>query len=445
MRAVPRCRRSPRRRHDDRRGENRHRAAGGIALTALLVAVASGCGLVSDDAQPPLSADPAKDAGQAATQFALAVTPATGAKNLPVSTEIGIKLAGGRITAVSLTKKDSAAKLKGAVRDDGSAWIPASPLAFATAYTATVTATSTDGARTESRTTRFTTMSRPGRETDTGLYLLSDQTYGVAMPVVVQFDPPVPASARAGVQRRLFVVSKPPQPGVWHWASGNEVWYRPPAHWRPGTTLTVRAALAGHPTGNGHYGDTDRAATVRIGGKVLLDIDNKRKRMSVYVADKLIRKIPVSLGKPSTPSSSGSLVVMSKEYSTIFDTTREGPGGYRVSVNYAMRLTWGGEYIHAAPWSVGDQGIRNVSHGCVNLSTSNAEWLFGVTHVGDPVVVRGTEVRVTDGNGWTAWNLPWPQYIKGSALPVPRELAAGSVATTPTPTASPAPTASPGR
>jgi lipoprotein-anchoring transpeptidase ErfK/SrfK len=192
--------------------------------------------------------------------------------------------------------------------------------------------------------------------------------------------------------------------------------------------------LGGAPTGDGHYGDQDRSASIRIASKVVLDVDNRTKQMTVYANDKVLRRIPVSLGKPSTPSSSGRLVVMSKEYSTVFDTTREGPGGYRVTVNYAMRLTWGGEFIHAAPWSVGDQGHRNVSHGCVNMSWGNAEWLFGVAHVGDPVIVRDTEVHVTNGNGWTAWDLPWDSYVRGSALPVPAELMAA-----------PAPTPTPGR
>ena len=117
------------------------------------------------------------------------------------------------------------------------------------------------------------------------------------------------------------------------------------------------------------------------------------------------------------------MVLMSRLQHTTFDTTREGPGGYRVDVDWAMRLTWGGEFIHAAPWSVGDQGVTNVSHGCVNLSDSNAKWVYDSSHVGDPVLVRGTEVPLADGNGWTAWNVSWAEYVKGSALPVAKNLA----------------------
>jgi lipoprotein-anchoring transpeptidase ErfK/SrfK len=267
-------------------------------------------------------------------------------------------------------------------------------------------------------------MTSPQRETGTGLYLATGETYGVGMPVVVEFDPPVPRARRAGVQRRLFVRSDPPQPGVWRWYGGRQVLYRPPRHWLPGTTLSVRAALRGVPTGGDAFGDADRTARVRIGRAFRMDIDNRTKQMTVFTGDRLLRRMPVSLGKPSTPSSSGRLVVMGKEYVTVFDTRREGPQGYRIRVNYAQRITWRGEFIHAAPWSVGDQGHRNVSHGCVNISWSDAEWLFARTRIGDPVTVRGTGVPVEPGNGWTVWDLPWTQYVKGSALPVPPALAA---------------------
>ena len=370
---------------------------------------------------PPTSPGPPPPTSSA--ELTLAVSPANGATERPISTEIGTRVTGGRITDVTLTRSGAKAHVRGSMREDGSSWVPAAPLAHSARYTATVTATGPDGG-TVRRSTTFTTMGRPWRSTGTGLYLNTGQVYGVGMPVVVEFHPPVPPAARAGVQRRLFVTSEPRQPGVWSWVGGSQAFYRPPEYWRPGTKLSVRIGLRGHPTGNGYYGDEDRSATVRIGQKLVMFAENSTKRMSVYLDDKLVRTIPVSLGKPSTPSSSGHMVVMAKHYETVFDTRGEdSDGGYRVNINYAMRLTWGGEFVHAAPWSVGDQGRRNVSHGCVNMSWGNAEWLFGLAHMGDPVIVTGTEVKVVHGNGWTPWDLSWPEYIKGSALPVPPELA----------------------
>jgi lipoprotein-anchoring transpeptidase ErfK/SrfK len=263
-------------------------------------------------------------------------------------------------------------------------------------------------------------MSRPANRVDTGLYLFDGTEYGIAMPVVVEFMTPVDDDYRAIVQKRLFVTTDPPQKGAWSWASGQHVEYRAENYWQPGTRITVRAALDGVPMGQGRYGDTDRrvAASVTT-NRTELFVDNATKQLTVVLNGVQTRKIPVSLGKPSTPSSSGTMVIMTKDVHTVFDTTNEpGVDHYRADISYAMRITWGGEFIHAAPWSVGDQGVNNVSHGCVNMSWDNAQWLFGVTHIGDPVTVRGTEQQLVNGNGFTAWNMSWPDFLKGSALPV---------------------------
>jgi lipoprotein-anchoring transpeptidase ErfK/SrfK len=172
-----------------------------------------------------------------------------------------------------------------------------------------------------------------------------------------------------------------------------------------------------------------------------MTVDNRSKKMTVKRNGKVLRTIPISLGKRSTPSSSGTMIVMEKLRETVFDTFDElGPKeGYRVDIEYAQRLTWGGEFIHSAPWSVGDQGRRNVSHGCVNLSPGNAIWLYRQTMIGDPVTVRGTERRLVNGNGWTPWTYTWAQFIKGSALPVPPALAAGTAEPSAAASATPAP------
>lgn len=354
-----------------------------------------------------------------------AVTPANGAKKQPVSVEIGTRLTGGKISSVVLTAAGGG-PVKGAMRQDGSSWVPAAPLKYSKTYTATVTATTPSG-QTETRTTSFTTMAKPRSVIGSGLYLFDDKTYGVAMPVVVEFSPGISKKDRAAVQRRMFVDSDPPQPGAWHWVSnGTQAYYRAPEYWQSGTKLTVRIGLEGIPLGGGRYGNVDRKATAKIGSKFEMKVDNKTKKMVVLENGKLIRTIPVSLGKASTPSSSGTMVVMEKKESTVFDT-RDDPdptNRYVAEIDFAQRLTWGGEYIHAAPWSVGDQGRRNVSHGCVNVSTPNARWLFEKTKTGDPVTISGTERKLMSGNGWTAWNLSWKEFVKGSALPVPAELGA---------------------
>jgi lipoprotein-anchoring transpeptidase ErfK/SrfK len=350
-------------------------------------------------------------------QVALDITPAVNARNLPITTEIGTKVSGGTVDAVTLTEQGGG-KVRGAMRPDGSSWLPDQPLKLGKTYTANVTASDSEG-RTVTRTTTFSTMKSADNRVPTGLNMLDSNTnsYGVAMPVAVRFDEEVPKSARPAVERRLFITSSPAQPGAWRWFTGREVLYRPQNYWQPGTKLSVRALLDGVPLGNGRYGDRDHTATGTIGREFTMKVDNKSKSMSVYQSGKLLKTMPVSLGKPSTPSSSGTMVIMERARQTIFDTFAElGPReGYRINIQWAQRITWGGQFIHSAPWSVWDQGRDNVSHGCINLSPSNARWLFERTRVGDPITVQGTEAKLDPGDGWTAWNMSWAEYLKGAS------------------------------
>jgi lipoprotein-anchoring transpeptidase ErfK/SrfK len=379
---------------------------------------AAGSGAPSGPAVQP---GPSAAGGEAAS-VSVTVSPATGKKDVPISTEIGVEVQGGTVESVALRDADGKA-VSGDMRADGSAWVPGKPLKTEQRYEATVTAKDAAG-RTKTETTSFTTMGRPARETGTGLYLFDGQTYGVAMPVVAEFSPGIKKNDRAAVQRRMFVKTDPPQAGTWSWtASGTQAYYRAAEFWKPGTTLTVRLALAGLPTGGGRHGDQDRSATAEIGRSFVMKVDNATKKMTVVQDGRTVRTMPVSLGKKGTPSSSGTMVVMEKKASTVFDTTdTDGDEGYVTNIEYAQRITWSGQYIHSAPWSVGAQGRRNVSHGCVNVSPSNARWLFDRTLVGDPITVRGTGDELDYGNGWTAWDVSWAEFQKGSALPVPAEL-----------------------
>lgn len=97
---------------------------------------------------------------------------------------------------------------------------------------------------------------------------------------------------------------------------------------------------------------------------------------------------------------------------------KPGDVGYYADapVKWALRLTNSGEFLHSAPWSVGDQGRRNVSHGCTGMSNANGPWVYKNFTIGDVVVTTGTDRPMTMGNGYSDWNLSWAAYRKGSAL-----------------------------
>jgi lipoprotein-anchoring transpeptidase ErfK/SrfK len=221
---------------------------------------------------------------------------------------------------------------------------------------------------------------------------------------------------RANIERRLLVTSDPPQVGSWHWFSDEEIHYRPKEYWQEGTKISARLATGGLQMTGTAYGAKDVTIRASIGEKVEMTIEDSTHTMTVAKGGAVVKTLPISLGKASTPSSSGHMVVMTKNQSELFKSDTPGDS-YSTTVYWTQRLTTGGEYIHAAPWSVDDQGKRNVSHGCTNVSNENAKWLYGLTHVGDPVTVSGTPRRVEWGNGWTDWDRPWEEYVKGSALP----------------------------
>ena len=397
-----------------------------VVAAVIAPLVLSGCG----DKQKPAAAAPAPSASasvspnteSADVPINLSVTPASGKTNVPTSAEVGFQVSGAKVTSVTLTDSKGKA-VAGALRDDGSSWVPGKTLKTKERYAASVVATSDSGLTKTVRTT-FTTMGAPAHKTGTGLYLFDDHTYGVAMPVVAEFNPGIKKADRAAVQKRMFVRTDPPQPGVWSWtSSGTQAYYRGPEYWQPGTKLTVRIAVGGLPTGGGRYGNQDRSAVAKIGRKFEMNVDNATKKMTVVQDGKVVKTMPVSLGRPSKPSVSGTMVIMDKQTQTVFDTTdTAGSAGYRVNIQYAQRITWSGQFVHSAPGSVGAQGHRNVSHGCVNVGPGNAKWLFGKSLIGDPVVVKGTGTKLAYGDGWTAWNVSWAEFVKGSALPVPASL-----------------------
>ena len=384
-----------------------------VSLGAVLgTLVLAGCGGHSPVAH-------SAPAGSPRAKVRAAITgPHSGALDVPTSAEIQIDAKGTARTTVSLTD-DTGQPVDGSLRPDGRAWVPAKQLDYDTRYIAKLHAVAATGARVTSTVT-FTTMSQPSNVVMVHSWIGDGQTVGVGMPVVLSFSHPVAPDRQAEVQQRLSVISDPPQEGAWNWFNDHEVHYRPRVYWQAGTRLHVHAALGGLPMAQDWFGSNVLDVDATVGRKVVMTVDNATKSLTVREDDKVIRTMPVSLGKASMPSSSGNMVVMTRNKAETFDSSTFGipvksKEGYRVKVYWDLRLTWGGEYIHAAPWSVADQGVRNVSHGCVNLSTGNAQWLYDLVHVGDPVITRGTGRPLRWGNGWTDWNIPFDEYVKGGA------------------------------
>jgi lipoprotein-anchoring transpeptidase ErfK/SrfK len=389
------------------------------ALAAGVVLLSAGCSgskspAWQGGAQPGSSS---AAAAPAPTQSTVAVTtPAADEKDVVASTDIKYSTEDAANTTVVVKSADGT-EVKGTLDKDASTFHPDKALAYGATYTVTVTGTAS-GDKGGTASSTFTTMAKPANQVRVSSFLADAQTVGVGMPLIVKFGRAVPASARAGVEKRMVVTATPVQEGTWHWISPTEVHYRPKTYWKAYSKVFTNIQLAGVPMGDGWYGRSDLTVDIKIGRALVMTVSNSTKKMTVQQDGKTIKTIPVSLGKKSTPSSSGTMLVIDKKVHTVFDTTKELPAGqgYRTDIDFAQRITWSGQFIHAAPWSEGVQGKTNVSHGCVNVSEALGKWLFDRTMIGDPITVTGTGDKLKNGNGWTDWNMSWDEYKKGSAL-----------------------------
>jgi len=323
----------------------------------------------------------------------------------------------GTLTAV-VVRDDRGRKVSGDFSSRHALWkSDQAPLEYNSRYTITAKAVDADGIATQTSTWVRTV--KPKRLAYTGLSPYGASVVGVGMPVVMTFDQPV--TRKAAVERRLAVTTKPATLGGWYWVNDQMVRWRPKQYWRPGTGVTVRSRLEGVNLGNGVWGDDDDLVRFSIGSSTISTVNIGKHTMVVEQDGQVVRKLPITTGKPGWDTRTGTKVIISKEREVVMDAAtldvdQNDSEYYRLDVEYAMRLTWSGEYVHAAPWSVASQGKENVSHGCTGLSLADAGWFFNLSKPGDVVnYVNGTR-QPEDWNGYTDWNLSWDEWKKGSAL-----------------------------
>ena len=340
-----------------------------------------------------------------------------GATAVPVDRRLSVRAESGTLDAVNVTSKSG--PVPGKMSADKKTWTAGTLLEPGTSYTMRSQA-SIEGGKSVTRVTHFRTAALSlDQQTYPSIAPLAGQTVGVGMPVIVRFD--VPVTNRASIERNLHVVSQPAQKGSWHWISSTEVHWRPAKYWKAGTKVTVNADINSVPAGNGIFGQLDRSVSFNIGDAHVYRVNTVTDQMRVFSNGKLLRTLPITTGQqPAYTTRSGVKVIVEKFPSKDMNSETVGITGadaYNIEgVQWAMRVTYTGEFIHAAPWSVASQGHENVSHGCTGMSTANAYWLYQMTNVGDVVQYTGTDKPMTLTNGYGDWNESFGQYQAGSAL-----------------------------
>ncbi|KHL09096.1 UNVERIFIED_CONTAM: hypothetical protein LK11_54550 [Mumia flava] len=395
---------------------------GGVLSAALVLAGCSGAadaGLGSSD-DPETSPTPTS-----APDVVLSSNVDDGARDVAVDTEVSLAAENGTITAVTAhfgKKAKPKRTVQGEISSDGASWTADGTLEPGKKYRLEVTTRDEDGATETVQRTFRTTDLRLDQQAYASISPLDGQTVGVAMPIIVRFD--IPVTRRAEVERHLEVSSKPQVNGTWSWVSDSEVHFRPRKYWPAGTDVDVNVNINSLKTAKGIYGQMDRSTSFQITDQAVTSVvDVANHTLTVKVDGKVARTIPATTGKAGFETRNGTKVIMEKHLEKRMDAATTGiseddPEYYNISdVKYAMRVTNSGEFVHAAPWSVGSQGSANVSHGCTGLSVENAQWYYGISTIGDPVkFVNSSRTVLEPQNGWTDWNISYKEFKKGSAL-----------------------------
>jgi lipoprotein-anchoring transpeptidase ErfK/SrfK len=345
------------------------------------------------------------------------VSPSDQAQGIALNSPVQVSVTNGHLESVTLTDDVGGDPGSGNMSPTQDAWTYTQGLDSHARYTVDVTAVGSNG-KTTTMTTTFTTL-LADKKLVTTVTPGDGDTVGVGDTINLKFNASIPDDRKAALLQRVTVQSTPGVIGAWHWLDDTEVHFRTQNYWQTGTKVTVAADFNGFDAGNGVWGLGNWNESFTIGDKHVSTIDNNTHQMLVYQNDQLIDTWPVSMGKTGFETLQGTLIVLYKQQDVRMQScvTFGGaaciPGSanyYNEDVYWDTAISTTGFFIHAAPWDIADQGVDNVSHGCVNLSTDRATTFFNWSMPGDVVVITNTGNEATYASGEGDWQIPFAQY-----------------------------------
>ncbi|GAB7066461.1 L,D-transpeptidase family protein [Mycobacterium hodleri] len=392
----------------------------------------------------------APNSTEAPAKAEVAYKPAKNATNVVPTDPVGVEVSNGWLQRVTLTNAEGGV-VAGALNPDRTAFKVTEPLGYGAEYTWGGSAVGRDG-KAIPLTGSFTTVTPQTRVN--GQFQLADgQVVGVAAPIIMQFDASIDDAAKPAVERALVVTTTPPVEGSWAWlpdeVGGSRMHWRTKDYYPPGTKVHVAANTYGVPFGDGAFGAADSTLDIEIGRRQVVKAEASSHQIEVITDAGTIMTLPCSYGEADLPRNvtRSGIHVVTEKYEDFY-MSNPAAGYTNAHERWAVRISNNGEFIHANPSSAGAQGNTNVTNGCINLSTSDAEQYFNTAIYGDPVEVTGTSIELSysDGDIWD-WAVGWDEWKSMSALndATPPSNVPSSAPATPTdaPTLSGTPTTTP--
>jgi len=223
---------------------------------------------------------------------------------------------------------------------------------------------------------------------------LNGSMVGVAKPIIINFARPI--ANRPLAEQAIHISSIPPVPGKFYWMNDSQVRWRPLKFWPANTVVNIDASGA--------------KSSFRTGESLVATADNATHTMTITRDGEVVKTFPMSMGKPGHDTPNGTYYVLEKFPDIVMDSETYGvpntsAQGYKLHVKLAVRIDNSGNFVHSAPWSVGAQGKRNVSHGCINISPANAQWFYDNFGSGDPIVVKNSVGTYDQPDGAQDWQI----------------------------------------
>jgi lipoprotein-anchoring transpeptidase ErfK/SrfK len=348
----------------------------------------------------------------------LTLQPADAASDVVPIAPISVQISDGWFQHVALTNS-SGKVVAGVFNQERTVYTTTEPLGYDSTYTWSGSAVGHEGKAIPVK-GKFTTVS-PSKKIGGAFQLADGQTVGIAAPIIIQFDAPI--ADKAAVEKALVVTTNPPVEGGWAWlpdeAQGARVHWRTREYYPAGTAVNVDAKLYGLPFGDGAYGDQDISLHIQIGRRQVVKAEVSSHRIQVVTDGGVIMDFPCSYGEADKARNvtRNGIHVVTEKYSDFY-MSNPAAGYSNAHERWAVRISNNGEFIHANPASAGAQGNTNVTNGCINLSTSDAQQYFGSAIYGDPVEVTGSSIELSysDGDIWD-WAVDWDTWVGMSALP----------------------------
>lgn len=140
-------------------------------------------------------------------------------------------------------------------------------------------------------------------------------------------------------------------------------------------------------------------------GGTYAEVDMNSQAVYYYVNGQLAHTAACVTGKPSdptrdltTPTGTYQILELLSPKTMTGEIMPNGKPEYVTDCTYWMRITWGGVGFHDATWQPrfgGDWYLLHGSHGCINLSYSDAKYFYGQFYVGMPVIMYGGVKKYT--------------------------------------------------